>query len=72
MALIAILAGDIGPIFSYVGAIASNSIAYALPFLFFIRLYKKRNFLYYLVFVLLVISIILALVCIVCEGLSKK
>ena len=68
LVIIAILAGDIGPIFTYVGAIACNSIAYILPYMFFLRLYKKRNFIYYFTFFLLIFQSFLALTCIICEG----
>lgn len=67
---VAIVVGDIDPIFNVVGSIDATSISYLLPCGFYIGLNKNRRskrFHYYTSIIIFIFAVILALTCLVCN-----
>ena len=65
LVLIAILVGDIGPIFNIIGSISANAISYILPSLFYIQLAKKKDYDFYFSIMIVIISTILGMFCLI-------
>lgn len=63
---VAILVGDIGPIFNVVGSIDAVAISYVLPCGFYLRLSKKKKNVHYVAsFIIFVTASILSVTCLV-------
>ena len=64
---LAIIIGDIQPIFNIIGSLSANAISYTIPAIFFIKLSKKKDIYLFLSYIIFIISILLGIFCVIAE-----